>query len=435
MIFRFGRRLSEANVELMIKWSRVQLALSILSAAGLWQTLRERVDFAGKARAGRFGRPSATPRPLPAPVVYDLAGSCHVHSTYSDGTGTVADIADAAARAGSDFVFLTDHSSIAARLHGEDGWRANGKTLIAVGAEIATDTGHLLVADIPNGFDLEAGVASDIMQRVRCAGGYGYIALPCDLKDHWRNFDVREETFGLEVFNLSAVARTKINIPSFLLALARYRGQNPISAFSFIAGRPTRELKLWDRLSFDAHERGLPIVQAIGSIDAHAVMRFGGKDYPYPTYEQIFKTCRTHALLPEPPSRTSDGSEHDLAMLHSSLRSGHCYISYDNFGDPTGFSFQARTEKETVASMGDSYTMSSREKIIFEIRSPYRKSILKLFRNGKLIAKVRGQALTHAAPDPGVYRVEIFNYRLRIGSLCLGTHPWIFSNPIQLNAA
>src|SRR5437660_874593 len=39
----------------------------------------------------------------------DLTCVVHVHSTHSDGTGTVAQIARAAQRAGVDVVLLTDH--------------------------------------------------------------------------------------------------------------------------------------------------------------------------------------------------------------------------------------------------------------------------------------------------------------------------------------
>ena len=57
---------------------------------------------------------------MSAPV--DLACVVHCHSTYSDGTGTVAEIAAAAARAGADAVLLTDHDTLAARRQGEERW-------------------------------------------------------------------------------------------------------------------------------------------------------------------------------------------------------------------------------------------------------------------------------------------------------------------------
>jgi len=46
----------------------------------------------------------------PVPGTY-VAGAYHVHSARSDGSGTVDDIAAAAARAGLRFVLLTDHGN------------------------------------------------------------------------------------------------------------------------------------------------------------------------------------------------------------------------------------------------------------------------------------------------------------------------------------
>ena len=53
------------------------------------------------------GPQSLTPSSaLPVPV----RGAIHVHTRRSDGTGTVDEVAGAAARAGLNFVILTDHA-------------------------------------------------------------------------------------------------------------------------------------------------------------------------------------------------------------------------------------------------------------------------------------------------------------------------------------
>ena len=61
--------------------------------------------------------------------VHDLACVVHLHSTYSDGTGTVPQIARAAKHAGVDVVLLTDHDTLAAKERGEEGW--HGEVLAA----------------------------------------------------------------------------------------------------------------------------------------------------------------------------------------------------------------------------------------------------------------------------------------------------------------
>ncbi len=67
--------------------------------------------------------------------LHDLAGVLHVHSTYSDGTGTVPEIAAAARANGLDFLLLTDHDTLAARDRGEEGW--HDAVLMLVGEEVS----------------------------------------------------------------------------------------------------------------------------------------------------------------------------------------------------------------------------------------------------------------------------------------------------------
>ena len=263
----------------MLKWSRVRLYLSILTCEGLFATLRERVQYA-----------PAPPQPLPSgrggqslglPRFYDYAGALHVHSTYSDGAGTVGEIAQAANRSGLDFLMLCDHSSLQARADGQDGWR--GRTLILIGTEITTDTGHLLALDVPDDFLPASGDAVEAQRAIRDSGGLGFVALPCDMKDHWRDFDRLQEGIGLEVFNLSAIARTKINLPALAEVWRRYHGPSPLRAFHLVSARPSRELRLWDGLMAPPRP-GLPArrVVGIGSLDAHAVMKFARRFLPLP---------------------------------------------------------------------------------------------------------------------------------------------------------
>ena len=439
----------------MLKWSRVRLYLSILTCEGLFATLRERIQYA----------PPPAPRPAPTgrggqslglPRFYDYAGALHIHSTYSDGAGTVGEIAQAANEAGLDFLVLCDHSSLQARADGQDGWR--GRTLILIGTEVTTDTGHLLALDVPDGFLPAPHEAVAAQRAITQSGGLGFVALPCDLKDHWRDFGRLEEGTGLEVFNLSAIARTKINLPALAEVWRRYHSRSPQSAFHLVSARPAPELRLWDKLTAPP-QPGLPARRVVGiaSLDAHAVMKFARRSYPFPTYEEIFRTLRTHVVTSrplsygEPPaSRGKAAREKDDALVHGALAAGHCYMAYDNYADPTGFLFeagppqplptQAGPNRPPLALMGDALLFpieagAGRTPFTLLAQAPRTRSLVRLYRDGRLVAAARGGRLEYAAQTPGVYRVEVFLYKHRIGSLCLGAKPWIFSNPIYLQPA
>ncbi len=66
---------------------------------------------------------------------HDVTCVVHLHSRYSDGTGTVPQIARAGRRAGADVVILTDHNTLAARERGEERWY--GAVLLLVGEEVS----------------------------------------------------------------------------------------------------------------------------------------------------------------------------------------------------------------------------------------------------------------------------------------------------------
>ncbi|HUX15651.1 MAG TPA: PHP domain-containing protein, partial [Phycisphaerae bacterium] len=67
--------------------------------------------------------------------MHEYVGAFHVHSCYSDGSGTYQEIASAAARAGLDFVVMSDHDTLRPRADGWQGWHDG--VLVIVGTEIS----------------------------------------------------------------------------------------------------------------------------------------------------------------------------------------------------------------------------------------------------------------------------------------------------------
>ncbi|HEX5324269.1 MAG TPA: hypothetical protein VFW40_10815, partial [Capsulimonadaceae bacterium] len=124
----------------------------------------------------------------------------------------------------------------------------------------------------------------------------------------------------------------------------------------------------------------------------------------------------------------------DLSQVHHALRAGHAYMSFDNYADPTGFIFEACRQGEHVATMGDTchHGISRDRPLILRARAPRSRSIIRLYRNGRLVASARGGNLSYQVTEPGIYRAEAYLYRRRLGGMCIGAQPWIFSNPLQV---
>ena len=109
--------------------------------------------------------------------MHDLACVVHLHSLYSDGTGTVPEIARAARRAKADVVLLTDHDTLEAKRRGEEGWHDD--VLVLVGQEVSPrGRNHYLAFGLDHEIDHEGLDAAGICRAVRDAGGFGFAAHP-----------------------------------------------------------------------------------------------------------------------------------------------------------------------------------------------------------------------------------------------------------------
>ena len=109
--------------------------------------------------------------------LHEAAGIVHVHSLYSDGTGTVPEIARAAERNGLDFVLLTDHDTLEAAERGEEGW--HGSVLVLVGEEVSPlRENHYLAFGLQHPIEHRGLSPSQIVARVNDAGGFGFLSHP-----------------------------------------------------------------------------------------------------------------------------------------------------------------------------------------------------------------------------------------------------------------
>jgi predicted metal-dependent phosphoesterase TrpH len=102
-----------------------------------------------------------------------------MHSTYSDGYKSVAQIIDYVERATDlDVIAITDHDCIDGALKARDlVARDNYRLQIIVGAEISTQDGHLLALNIERLIPADLSMAESI-QAIHEQGGLAIIAHP-----------------------------------------------------------------------------------------------------------------------------------------------------------------------------------------------------------------------------------------------------------------
>jgi hypothetical protein len=337
--------------------------------------------------------------------LHDLTCVVHVHSTHSDGTGTVPQIVAAAARNAVDVVLLTDHDTLAARRAGEEGW--HGDVLLLVGEEVTPkNRDHYLAFGLDREVSRQqpaAGIVGDVARR----GGFGFAAHPFSRGSErfsriagmpWTDFDC-EELAGIEVWSFVTDTADRLgSIPDILRFIA--------TPGRVLDHPPERNVGEWDRLC------RLRRVVGIAGIDAHQIgYRVRGRvPLRVMSYARSFRYLRTHVLCEEPPSGEL---EHDRAQVFGALRDGRCYMSVDSLGPPRGFSFAAGE-----LQMGGEAAFAG-QTLVASVPQPAQ---LRLMRNGEEISRVEGSELEHRAAEPGVYRVEAH----------LNDRTWILSNPVYL---
>jgi hypothetical protein len=350
------------------------------------------------------------------PELHDYACAVHLHSTYSDGTGSVRQIARAGRRAGLDVVMLTDHDTLAARDNGEEGYHDG--LLLLVGEEISPQGGNHYLA-----FGIDAPVrhqglsAAEICTAVAEAGGFGFAAHPFSRGSErfarvtampWRDLDA-PDLHGIELWSFVNDNGERIRSLREAAAFIARPGR-------FVDHPPERNLEAWDRLCAERR------VVAIGGVDAHQVgLRVLGRvPLRLMSYRRSFSQLRTHVLCSAP---LSGELERDRELVYDALRAGCCYIAVDSIRAPTGFAFWAEHGRTAGLAPGAEGPAALGWELHARVPAPAR---LRLLAGGKLVNETEGGGVHHHVDRPGAYRIEArVEHKGR-------ERTWIVSNPIYL---
>jgi len=356
---------------------------------------------------------------MPAGLAAPVRGAIHVHSQRSDGTGTVDEIAAAAARAGLKFVVLTDHGD-ATREPTPPEYRSGVLCIDAV--EVSTDGGHVVALGLPKSPYPLAGEPRDVIEDISRLGGFSIAAHPGSQKPQLRWIEWVAPFDGLEWLNGDSEWRDE-SVWSLARVLFTYPARKA-EALATLLDRPDAILGRWDVLTRRRR------VVAVAGADAHARLglRSLGEPYensgylPVPAYEQVFRAFSI--ALPQ-LELTGDAAVDGRAVVDA-IRSGHVYTTIDALGGPASMSFTA-TSGLGKAVAGDVLALSGPVTLRVDAQAPADARI-DLLKDGMRVASGSGPMLQHVTNAAGVYRMEIS----LPGAPGRPPVPWIISNPIYV---
>lgn len=358
-------------------------------------------------------------------------GVIHVHSTYSNGAGSLVDIGRAASEVGLDFVIVTDHDTLKGRrLEGE---KSYGQADLFIESEITTPAGHLLCFLPPR----ETNLPSDGALKDRCWKHYLGAETTPEMftitahPNHPRFPWTKLETFaqGTEALNLDVLWRAhwEDSVLSSLFTAAIYPFQNYVGVLRML-DFPEKDRKSWDTMNTLSTGRF-----GIFAQDAHAVVKLHDRfSLHWPSYRETF-LMGTNVVFGE---ETSPDILTRKKSLYDGLRQGKSAMLFRAVGDFAGNDWTVECGAEKGRSGSRLHFAGSGCNATVEIPSDFPfDTVLRLYRNGDLVTEKTDATRSVSFPldKPGTYRVEVWSRsRTRLGIFLSGTVPYVIYNPIYV---
>ena len=279
-----------------------------------------------------------------------LVGVVHVHHAPShDSDAPFSDVLAAAEQAGLDFIVLTDHADVDAPSplpgieHAGVQVAPNGrKVLVLVGAEFATEDGHLLGLEIDHAVPALGRPGREVIADIHAQGGFAVVPHPFS-HGGWRDWDADFD--GLEVQN-NASDFTRLYGLLLPFRLARFAWDRD-AELADLWRRPSRELAKWDELLAVGRR-----IVAFAGADAHQNVSLLG--WQLDPYAQMFRGPRM--VCPDAPLESG--------AVWKLLRGGACAIRWE---------FYAPRAAEAAGALGPSgrveLDLDGGERVL-ELRNP-----------------------------------------------------------------
>lgn len=338
----------------------------------------------------------------------ECVGALHVHSRYSDGTGSVEEILRAGKQAGLDHLVLTDHDTLAARREGWEG--AHDGLVLLVAAEVTPRRqGHVVAMKVRHCRGYAAQQSRATLDGIAAQGGFAVIAHPMGkykpslMISHtpwyeWRHPAVR----GMEIW--SYMHDWVDGIAWWRLPAAYEFWKHPQRR---VRGPEQGVLDEWDRQGRTRRIAGL------GGLDCHA------RKVPLTrvqifAYDAMFQFLRNHLFVP-----VRDSERDPVAALWDALAEGRGFVAHDALADSTGTRCTARLPDGRAMQMGEEAAFGRGTVITLTLP---RAGEVRWIADGRCRLTKCTERMDVRPAGPGVYRFEVR----------LAGAPWIFTNPFYL---
>lgn len=348
-------------------------------------------------------------------------GVYHMHSIFSDGKGTVDDIAAAARELGLDFAIITDHGR--PNVPCSDATRYRNGVLLLGGSELSLTSGHLAALGYKTPdyiFPPEPQEAIDEM--VKDNNAVCFVSHPFDTRINWTDWNIEAYT-GLEVLSSYTEAR-RAGVWKVLVFPMKY-WINSRYALLDTMNYPERNTGQWDLLNSRANRKDRYL--GIYALDAHAKLPITKKfSLGFPTYKSMFQIMTVYIRLENGLNPDAEKAEADVV---EALKAGKFFNVIEGIAPANGFDawFKEKESGNRIEMGGVSAAKAGT--LVLETPFEYETEI-RLIKNGKVSERIANNSNKQVKIEingGGVYRVEVY-----VPSNTFDDLPWIMTNPFFL---
>ncbi len=336
----------------------------------------------------------------------ETIGAFHIHSKFSDGTGSLDDIVKCAKKTNLAFIIITDHNSLDIKEGIFDG------VTVIKGEEISKkNENHYISLNTTE--KIISTEPEDFIEEVRKKGGFGFICHPFESKKRknssvpicWQNEEIMPD--GVEIWNWFSNFADNYNNNNIFTNAIGYFLKNKI-----VKSPQRKTLNFWDKLNSKTKK----IIPAIGGVDAHAlkVKKYMLEFCIFP-YDVMFKTINNILYLNEP---LGDNFEENKKNILKAIKEGKNLIINRNVSE--NYPEVKVINSLIEANSGQEILLDNYTYLI--VKSPLKQNIINVIKDGNLIKKTNKNSLTIQVTETGKYRVEIKS----------GKYGFAYSNPIYV---
>jgi hypothetical protein len=331
-----------------------------------------------------------------------------MHTHYSDGTGTVMELAQAAKQSGLQWIWITDHDTMAGK---PDEGMINGVATL-IGYEITPQRNHYLVGNMDELVSPELPPA-EFVAEVAKRGGVGIVAHPDERAVNeykqpyrWDDWSIRGFT-GIELWNYMSDWIEHYS--------PRTKPLNYFFPARALKGPTADTIRWWEKLQLEGQA-----TTGVFGVDAHAhKVRQVGREWVVFPYRHCFSQLVNYLQLDAPLSQDFIQAQ---SQIWQAIRQGRVIMANQARGNAAGTTFVALprgSDADKAYTCGDKVPLGQGVRLEFICPQP---AELYLYHNGALVVRTtRSQSLRFDCTTPGHYRIEAHRRSL-----------WIMTNHIHL---